>query len=90
MTRSELIAALAHRFPQLLHKDAEFAVNEILACISTTLAAGNRVEIRGFGTFVLHYRRHRTSRNPKTGEKVDVAGKFVPYFKAGKALRDAL
>ncbi len=88
MTRSELIAALAQRFPQLVQKDAEMAVAEILGAIASALAAGNRVEIRGFGSFSLNYRPPRTGRNPKTGEKVAVPGKYVPYFKAGKELRE--
>ena len=88
MTRSELIAALAQRFPQLVQKDAEMAVAEILGAISAALAAGDRVEIRGFGSFSLNYRPPRTGRNPKTGEKVAVPGKYVPYFKAGKELRE--
>ena len=88
MTRSELTAALAQRFPQLVQKDAEMAVAEILGAISAALAAGNRVEIRGFGSFSLNYRPPRTGRNPKTGEKVAVPGKYVPHFKAGKELRE--
>ena len=88
MTRSELTAALAQRFPQLVQKDAEMAVAEILGAIAVALAAGNRVEIRGFGSFSLNYRPPRTGRNPKTGEKVAVPGKYVPHFKAGKELRE--
>lgn len=88
MTRSELIAALAPRFPQLVQKDAEMAVTVILGAIATALVAGNRVEIRGFGSFALNYRPSRTGRNPKTGEKVAVPGKYVPHFKAGKELRE--
>ena len=88
MTRSELTAALAHRFPQLVQKDAELAVGVLLAAISGTLVSGNRVEIRGFGSFGLNYRPPRTGRNPKTGEKVAVPGKYVPHFKAGKELRE--
>jgi len=88
MTRSELIAALAQRFPQLVQKDAELAVSEILAAISKSLSKGYRVEIRGFGSFALNYRPPRTGRNPKTGEKVPVPGKYVPHFKAGKELRE--
>jgi len=68
MTRSELVAALASRFPQLLSKDAGEAVNEILGAISRTLSAGHRVEIRGFGSFSLNYQAPRLRRNPKTGE----------------------
>ncbi len=87
MTRTELIAILAQRFPQLLRADAEMAVTEILGAVTNTLSRGNRVEIRGFGTFGLNYRPPRIARNPKTGEKVSVPGKQVPHFKAGKELR---
>ena len=83
-----MTTALAQRFPQLVQKDAEMAVAEILGAIAAALAAGNRVEIRGFGSFSLNYRPPRTGRNPKTGEKVAVPGKYVPYFKAGKELRE--
>lgn len=88
MTRSELIDSIAQRFPQLLKADADFAVAEILRAIGQTLIEGHRVEIRGFGTFVLNYRPPRVGRNPKTGEKVDVPGKYSPHFKAGKELRE--
>lgn len=88
MTRSELIAALAQRFPQLVQKDAELAVTEILTAITEALSKGHRIEIRGFGSFALNYRPPRTGRNPKTGESVPVPAKYVPHFKAGKALRE--
>lgn len=88
MTRSELIAQLTARFPHLVSKDSEIAVAEILTAISTALSHGNRVEIRGFGTFGLNYRPARAARNPKTGEKVAVVAKYVPHFKAGKELRE--
>ena len=88
MTRSELIARLTSRYPQLIRKDTELAVSEILDAIQTTLAQGNRVEIRGFGTFALNYRSPRTGRNPKTGESLSVPEKWVPHFKAGKPLRE--
>ena len=88
MTRSDLIARLAERYPQLLSKDAELAVKVILDTISSTLAQGDRVEIRGFGSFALNYRPPRVGRNPKSGEKVNVAAKYVPHFKAGKELRE--
>lgn len=74
MTRSELIARLAERFPQLILKDADACVAEILTAIGDSLKAGNRVEIRGFGSFSLNYRPARMARNPKTGEKVAVSG----------------
>ena len=88
MTRSELIALLAERFPQLVQKDAEMAVTEILGAIHAALIRGNRVEIRGFGVFDLNHRTPRQARNPKTGEPVAVPAKWVPAFKAGKVLRE--
>lgn len=88
MTRSELVNALAYRFPKLMKADADIAVSEILGAISQTLVDGRRVEIRGFGTFALNYRPPRLGRNPKTGEKVRVPGKYSPHFKAGKELRE--
>ncbi len=88
MTRSDLIARLAELHPQLLAKDAELAVKVILDILSSTLARGGRIEIRGFGSFGLNYRPPRQGRNPKTGEKVKVPAKYVPHFKAGKELRE--
>jgi integration host factor subunit beta len=88
MTRSELTVTVAQRFPQLVVKDAEIAVNEILKAIAETLVRGNRVDIRGFGSFSLNYKAPRNGRNPKTGEQVLVPGKHVPHFKAGKELRE--
>jgi integration host factor subunit beta len=87
MTRSELVAQLAARFPQLVAKDADYAVKMILDAMADALARGNRIEIRGFGSFSLNYRPPRVSRNPKSGEKVHVPEKYVPHFKAGKELR---
>lgn len=88
MTRSELISVLADRFPQLVIADAGMSVDVILAAIGATLTQGNRVEIRGFGSFGLNYRPPRAGRNPKTGESVSVPAKWVPHFKAGKELRE--
>ena len=88
MTRSDLISRLAERHPQLLAKDADLAVKVILDAMSSTLAQGSRIEIRGFGSFALNYRPARTGRNPKSGEKVQVPAKYVPHFKAGKELRE--
>ena len=88
MTRSDLILKLAEHFPQLLGKDAELAVKVILDSMSTTLTSGDRIEIRGFGSFALNYRPPRMGRNPKSGEKVQVPAKYVPHFKAGKELRE--
>lgn len=88
MTRSQLIARLAEKFPQLVAKDAEFAVRTILDAMSDTLAEGNRIEIRGFGSFALSHRPPRVGRNPKSGESVMVPEKRVPHFKPGKNLRE--
>lgn len=88
MTKSELIARLATRQPQLPAKDAELAVKMILDTMAKSLAQGKRIEIRGFGSFGLNHRPPRVGRNPKSGEKVSVPEKFVPHFKAGKELRD--
>ena len=93
MTKSELIerivAAQARLSnAQLNSKDVEFAVKTMLEQMSQALASGDRIEIRGFGSFSLHYRAPRIGRNPKTGESVGLAGKHVPHFKPGKELRD--
>ena len=88
MTKSELIARLAERFPQLVAKDAEIAVKVILDAMTEALARGDRIEIRGFGSFSVNYRPPRVGRNPKSGESVHVPGKYVPHFKSGKELRD--
>ena len=88
MTKSELIDRLAAQFPQLVAKDAELAVKMILDAMAESLAKGERIEIRGFGSFGLNYRPPRTGRNPKSGDKVQVPEKHVPHFKAGKELRE--
>lgn len=88
MTKSELIAKLTGRYPQLVAKDAEFAVRTVLEAMAKALAQGQRIEIRGFGSFSLNYRPPRVGRNPKTGDKVSVPEKYVPHFKAGKELRE--
>jgi len=88
MTKSELILKLAERFPQLVVKDADYAVNMMLEAMASALVNGDRIEIRGFGSFALNYRPPRVGRNPKSGEKVDVQAKWVPHFKAGKELRE--
>lgn len=84
MLRSELIDALASRFPQLTPTDADLVVKEIIDTMSQALARGQRIEIRGFGSFTLVYRAPRMGRNPKTGTEVAVRGKFVPHFRPGK------
>lgn len=88
MTKSELIEQIAVRKPELSVKEVETAVRLILDDITDTLADGSRVEIRGFGSFSLHYREPRTGRNPKTGDPVELEGKYVPHFKPGKELRE--
>lgn len=88
MTKSDLIIRLAEKHPQLVLKDAEMAVKMVLDVMSSSLANGQRIEIRGFGSFSLNHRPARMGRNPKSGEKVMVPEKFVPHFKAGKELRE--
>ena len=88
MTKSELIDVLATEQNQLAYKDVELAVRLILENMSNALSNGERIEIRGFGSFSLHYRPPRIGRNPKTGESVALSGKHVPHFKPGKELRD--
>lgn len=88
LTKSELIERVAQKQTQLSQKDVELAVKTMLEEMSQALATGGRIEIRGFGSFSLHYRAPRLGRNPKTGESVDLTGKYVPHFKPGKELRD--
>ena len=88
MTRSELIARLSERFPRLLVKDADETVKVLLDAMTEALARGDRIEIRGFGSFALNYRPPRIGRNPKSGDKVSVPAKYVPHFKPGKELRE--
>ena len=88
MTKSELIAQLSAKQPQLDYRDVELAVKELIDQLSTALASGQRIEVRGFGSFSLHYRPPRVGRNPKTGDSVQVPDKHVPHFKPGKELRE--
>ena len=88
MTKSELIERIAAKQPQLSPKDVELAVKAILEQMSQALAVGERIEIRGFGSFCLHYRAPRRGRNPKTGDTVELTGKHVPHFKPGKEMRE--
>lgn len=90
MTKSELMNKLAEQFPDLSSREVEKAVEVIFGEIGTALGKGNRVELRGFGAFSVRYRERRLGRNPRTGSKVDIAAKYVPFFKAGKGLRDRL
>jgi len=88
MTKSELIEILARKQPQLNSKDVELAVKTIMEHMAQVLANGERIEIRGFGSFSLHYRPPRVGRNPKTGDSVELGAKYVPHFKPGKELRE--
>lgn len=88
MTKSELIEILAQKQMQLAYKDVELAVKTMLDHMANTLANGERIEIRGFGSFSLHYRPPRIGRNPKTGDSVELAAKYVPHFKPGKEMRE--
>lgn len=88
MTKSELIEQLAEQHTNLPAKDVENAVKEILEQMADSLSESQRIEIRGFGSFSLHYRAPRVGRNPKTGDTVELQGKYVPHFKPGKELRD--
>lgn len=88
MTKSELIEALALRQPHLKPEDVELAVKGLLEMMGDSLAMGQRIEVRGFGSFSLHFRPPRIGRNPKTGESVELPGKYVPHFKPGKELRE--
>jgi len=88
MTKSELIERLVDRHDQLSVKDVELAVKAMLDQMTDALSQGDRIEIRGFGSFSLHYRAPRVGRNPKTGESVELDAKHVPHFKPGKELRE--
>ena len=88
MTRSELIELMASQQNQLTTKDVELAVKLMIDHMAESLTSGERIEIRGFGSFSLHYREARQGRNPKTGDAVELKDKYVPHFKPGKDLRE--
>jgi integration host factor subunit beta len=88
MTKSELIEILSRRQGHLKADDVDMAVKTLLEMMSNSLTEGDRIEIRGFGSFSLHFRPPRLGRNPKTGDSVALPGKYVPHFKPGKELRD--
>lgn len=88
MVKSKLISNISAKQDNLSLKDVELAVNHILECMSQTLGHGERIEIRGFGSFSLHYRPPRRAHNPKTGERVFTQAKYTPHFKPGKDMRD--
>lgn len=88
MTKSELIERLANQNPRVTARDVDETVKAVLDAMTTAMASGSRIEIRGFGSFTLNHRPSRVGRNPKSGESVMVPEKFVPHFKAGKELRE--
>ena len=88
LTKSDLIESLARNQNHLALKDVELAVKGLLEKMSQELASGERIEIRGFGSFSLHFRAARMGRNPKSGDAVALRGKYVPHFKPGKELRE--
>lgn len=87
MTKSELVELMLSKQSNYPSSDVKEAINIVLDSMTQSLALGRRVEVRGFGSFSLRYRKGRVGRNPKTGEKVQLDSKFVPHFKPGKALR---
>ena len=87
ITRSELIERISFKQNHFAHKDIELSTKSLIEQMSTSLAKGERIEIRGFGSFSLHFRPPRMGRNPKTGDAVSLPGKYVTYFKPGKELR---
>jgi integration host factor subunit beta len=90
MVKSEFIEHIANRFQQLSAEDVEMGINRLLECMSERLSKGGRIEIRGFGSFSLHYHPPRNAHNPRTGEKIITAPKHMPHFKPGKQMRDRI
>jgi integration host factor subunit beta len=88
VTKRDLIDELVTRYPRFSRRDAEVMVNEVFEGLAESLRRGERIEIRGFGSFVVRHRQARTGRNPRTGRRVDVEAKRVPFFKVGKELRE--
>lgn len=88
MTRSELIQILAEKLPQLSFKETENAVRDVFEQMADGLGQGKRIEIRGFGSFSIRFRKPRLARNPKTGERLRKEGKYTPYFRPGKEMRE--
>ena len=87
VTRSDLIKILSKKQEHLAQKDVELAIRSLINIMSYSLSSGERIEIRGFGSFNLHYHQPRNGKNPRTGEPVSISGKYVPYFKPGVELR---
>jgi integration host factor subunit beta len=87
MTRSDLIKILSKKQKHLAQKDVDLAIRSLINIMGYSLSSGERIEIRGFGSFNLNYHSPRSGRNPRTGEPINISGKYVPYFKPGKELR---
>ena len=90
MKKTELIETLRKNFPEMTTQEVKKAVNIIFYEICSALAKGNQIQFRGFGTFFTRYRKPRCGRNPRTGESVNVEGRYLPFFKAGKGLRERI
>jgi integration host factor subunit beta len=88
LIKSQLIGELSHHFPHLPEKDIALGVSQLIECMSNTLSQGGRIEIRGFGSFNLHFRKPRRAHNPKTGEKLVTSPKYAVHFKPGKEMRE--
>ena len=88
MMKAQLVARIAHRQPLLGGRDVDLAVRVMLEHMTACLAEGGRIEIRGFGSFSLHFRRARVGRNPKTGTEVSLPARYAPHFKPGQKLRE--
>ena len=88
LTKSDLIDKLSQKQRNLSPEDVETAIKELIKMMSNSLATGERIEIRGFGSFSLHYRPQRSGRNPKSGESVNIPEKYIPRFRPGKEMRD--
>ncbi len=88
VTKRDLIDELVQKYPRFSRRDAEVMVKEVFEGLADALREGDRIEIRGFGSFVVRHRQARTGRNPRTGRRVDVQAKRVPFFKVGKELRE--
>ena len=88
INKKELIQIIANEQDQLPYKDIELSVKTIIESMMDSLRKGQRIEIRGFGSFCLRYRKSRIGRNPKSGESVDIEERYVPHFKPGKDLKE--
>jgi len=90
INKKQLVDLISSKQDQLSHKDIELSVKAIFESMSESLKRGNRIEIRGFGSFALRFRQSRTGRNPKSGESVDIQNRYVPHFKPGKNFRESV